>query len=160
MADKKSNAGAKSKYETHVKPFFEQIEKMLNDGASEKQVADALGISYASFNNYKRDYTELRELCSKPRTRLVEDLKSALVKKALGMKVEKKKIYSKKDDDGNEIKYTEITIEELPPDTTAIFGALRIYDTQKTDYDIQAQNVEIKKQELQLKKELAEFKAF
>lgn len=148
--------GAKSKYETHVKPFFEKIDKLLNDGASEKQVAEALGVSYASFNNYKVKYKELDNLCRKPRTKLIDDLRSALIKKALGMKVEKKKIYSKKDEDGKEVKYTEITIDELPPDVAAINLALKNYDRENWAND--PQSLALKREELDLKKELANFK--
>ncbi len=156
MADEKKKAGRKGKYETHIKPFFDKIDKMLNDGASEKQCAEALGVSYPAFNKYKQEYPELRELCSKPRTQLIEDLRSALIKKALGMKVEKKKIYSKKDEDGKEVKYTEITIDELPPDVAAINLALKNYDRDNWAND--PQSLAIKREELALKKELAEFK--
>ena len=86
-------AGRNSKYETHIKPFFEKIDKMLNDGASEKQVAESLGISYGSWNNYKTQNPDFKELCDKPRTRLIDDLRSALVKRALGFSYEEKKQY-------------------------------------------------------------------
>lgn len=152
MADR----GRKGKYETYVKPYFEKIEKWLNGGASEAQVAEALGISYASFNNYKRDYKELRELCEKPRVGVVLDLRSALMKRALGMQVKKVKTYSKKDEDGNEVKYTEMTVDELPPDVAAINLALKNYDKQNWANDPQA--LELKKQELEIKKMLAEAK--
>lgn len=156
MFDEKKKAGRKGKYETHIKPFFDKIDKMLNDGASEKQVAECLGVSYPAWNKYKQEYPELRELCNKPRTKLIEDLRSALIKKALGMKVERKKIYSKKDEDGKEVKYTEITIDELPPDVAAINLALKNYDRDNWANDPQA--LAIKREELELKKELAEFK--
>ena len=154
--DEKKKAGRKGKYETHIKPFFDKIDKLLNDGASEKQVAEALGVSYPAWNKYKQEYTELRELCNKPRTKLIDDLRSALIKKALGMKVETKKIYSKKDEDGKEVKYTEITIDELPPDVAAINLALKNYDRENWAND--PQSLAIKREELALKKELAEFK--
>lgn len=153
MAEKR---GRKGLYETHVKPFFEKIEKMLNEGASEEQVAEALGISYSSFNNYKIQYEELAELCKQPRVQLIEDLRSALIKKALGMKIERKKTYIKKDADGREAKYTEIMVDELPPDVAAINLALKNYD--KTGWANDPQALELKRQELELRKELAEFK--
>jgi hypothetical protein len=151
-----AKAGAKSKYETHVKPYFDKIEKLLNEGASECQVAESLGISYSSFNNYKVQYEELAELCSKPRVKLVHDLRSALIKKALGMKIERKKTYIKKDADGNEAKYTEIMIDELPPDVAALNLALKNYDRDNWSNDPQA--MELKRQELELRKQLAEIK--
>ena len=151
-----AKAGAKSKYETHVKPHFNKITEMLNGGASESQVAEALGISYSSFNNYKTQYPELDELCRQPRVKLVDDLRSALIKKALGMKIERKKTYIKKDADGREAKYTEIMVDELPPDVAAINLALKNYD--KDNWANDPAILELKRQELQLRKEMAEFK--
>lgn len=151
-----AKAGAKSKYETHVKPHFDKITKLLNEGASESQVAESLGISYSSFNNYKAQYEELAELCRQPRVTLISDLRSALIKKALGMKVERKKTYIRKDADGREAKYTEIMVDELPPDVAAINLALKNYDRDNWANDPQAN--ELKRQELELRKQLAEFK--
>lgn len=151
-----AKVGAKSKYETHIKPNLDKIKQMLNKGASEEQVAVSLGVSYSSFNNYKKQYEELAKVCSAPRVKLINDLRSALIKKALGMKIERKKIYSKKDEDGNEVKYTEITVDELPPDVAAINLALKNYDREGWANDPQA--LELKRQELELRKELAEFK--
>lgn len=146
-------AGRKGKYESYVKPHFEKIEKWLNNGASERQVAEALGISYAAFNNYKRDYKELRELCEQPRVGVILDLRSALVKRALGYSYEEKKQYITEDENGNKKKHTEITTKEALPDTTAIFGALNLYDP---DYVKDRKQHELKQQELELRKMRAE----
>lgn len=151
-----ASKGRKGKYETYVKPRLEEIEKWLNDGASEAQVAEALGVSYAAFNNYKRDYAELREICEKPRVGVILKLRSALIDRALGTKVKKVKTYSKKDEDGKEIKYTEMTVDELPPDVAAINLALKNLDRQNWAND--PQTLELKKQELEIKKMLAEAK--
>lgn len=152
MAEKR---GRKSLYYTHVKPFFEQIDKMLNNGASEEQVADALNVSYSSFNNYKRQYKELADLCNKPRVNLVEDLRSALVKRALGFKYEEKRQYITRDADGNEKKHTEIITREALPDTTAIFGALNLYDEtyvkDKKAHELKEQELELRKMALEMK---------
>lgn len=158
MADR----GRKGKYETYVKPFLEQVKKMLNEGASEKQVAESLGVSYASWNNYKRDYSELAEVCNAPRTELVEELRSALVKKALGYSYEEKEQYIKQEVDpitkkpiGNPIMHTKIVTKQALPDTTAIFGALNIYDG---DYVKDRKQYELKQQELELRRMIAEMK--
>ena len=153
MAEKK--VGRKGKYETHIRPHFDEIEKMLNEGASEKQVAEKLGISYASWNNYKRDCPDLNELCSKPRTALVDDLRSALVKRAIGFTYEEKKQYITEDEDGKKRKHTEITTKQALPDTTAIFGALNLYDP---EYVKDKKAHELKEQELELRKQMAEMK--
>lgn len=158
MADR----GRKGKYETYVEPRLEQIEEWLNGGASEKQVAEALGISYASFNNYKRDYAQLREICEKPRVGVVLDLRSALVKKALGYSYEEKEQYIKQEVDpvtkkpiGNPVMHTKIVTRQAQPDTTAIFGALNLYDE---DYVKDRKQYELKQQELELRRLSAEMK--
>lgn len=148
-------AGRKGKYETYVKPRLDQIEKWLSGGAAEHQVADALGISYASFNNYKRDYPKLREICEKPRVGVVLDLRSALVKRALGFTYEEKKQYITEDEQGNKKKHTEITTKQALPDTTAIFGALNLYDP---EYVKDKKAHELKEQELELRRQMAEAK--
>lgn len=155
-------AGRNSKYETHIKPNFEQIDKMLNDGASEKQVAEAFGVSYPSWNNYKVQHEEFRDLCNKPRTRLVDDLRSALVKRALGFTYEEKEQYIKQEVDpitkkptGKPIMHTRIMTRQALPDTTALFGALNIYDE---DYVKDKKQYELKQQELELRRMMAEAK--
>lgn len=153
--DEKKKAGRKGKYETHIKQFFDKIDKMLNDGASEKQCAEALGVSYPAWNKYKQEYSEFRELCSKPRTKLIEELRSALVKRALGFTYEEKKQYITEDEDGKKKKHTEITTKQALPDTTAIFGALNIYDD---EYVKDKKAHELKQQELELRREMAELK--
>lgn len=145
-------AGRKSKYYKQVQPFLEQIDKWLNNGATEKQIAEALNVAYSSWSNYKNEFDELRELCDKPRVGLILDLRGALVKEAMGYTYEEKKTYIKKDEDGNESRYTEITQKYARPVTNAIFGALNIYDP---EYVKDKKNYELKQEELKLKQELA-----
>ncbi len=151
--DEKKKSGRKGKYDTHVLPYLDKVDKLLNEGASEKQVAETLNISYAAWNKYKVDYPELRELCNKPRTKLIEELRSALVKRALGFTYEEKKQYITEDEDGHKKKHTEITTKQALPDTTAIFGALNIYDP---EYVKDKKAHELKEQELELRKMIAE----
>lgn len=155
-------AGRNGKYETYVLPYFDKIEEWLGGGASEKQVANALGISYASFNNYKVQHKELKEICEKPRVPVVLDLRSTLVKKALGYTYEEKEQYIKQEVDpvtkkpiGNPVMHTKIVTKQALPDTTAIFGALNIYDE---EYVKDKKQYDLKKQELELRKMIAENK--
>lgn len=55
-----SKVGRKSKYETCVKPYLEDINKKVREGITESEIAKALGISVATLNNYKSDHEELR----------------------------------------------------------------------------------------------------
>lgn len=152
MAKKK---GAKGKYETQVKPFLDWIDNMLQKGASKQQIAEALRVTYASFNTYINQHEELAEICNKPRVNLVDDLRSALVKKALGFQYEETKIYTTEDELGNKKKHIEKQIKQSLPDTTAIFGALNLYDEEyvkdKKAHRLKEQELELKKQALELK---------
>lgn len=145
-------AGRKSKYYKQVQPFLEQVDKWLNNGATEKQVAEALNVAYSSWSNYKNEFKELKDLCDKPRVGLILDLRGALVKEAMGYTYEEKKTYIKKDEEGKEARYTEITQKYARPVTNAIFGALNIYDP---EYVKDKKNYDLKREELDLKKELA-----
>ena len=155
-------AGRDGKYKTHIKPHFEKIREWLDGGASEKQVAEALGVSYASWNNYKKDHSELDEICKKPRVPIVLDLRSTLVKKAIGFTYEEKEQYIKQELDpitkkpiGNPIMHTKIVTKQSLPDTTALFGALNLYDE---DYVKDRKQYELKQQELELRRLAAEMK--
>lgn len=146
-------AGRKCKYYKQVQPFLDQIDKWLNNGATEEQVAKALRVAYSSWSTYKNKFPELKALCDKPRVGLVLNLRGALVTRALGTTVEEKKTYIKESEKTGKTKYTEITVKELPPDTNAIYGALNLYDP---DYVKDKANYELKKDELELRKQLAE----
>ena len=87
-------AGRPSKYETNVKPYFDQIKKWLEQGATERQIAEQLGVAYSTYNDYKTKYSEFAELIkTKDMKPLVEELRSALVKKALGFEYKESKSY-------------------------------------------------------------------
>ena len=152
-------AGRPSKYETHIKPHFEQIKKWAERGATERQIAKQLGVAYSSFCLYKTKYLELSELLKSKDTKpLVEELRGALVKKALGFEYKEKKEYIKEDPEtGNKVKYLEITTKQSLPDTTAIFGALNIYDP---EYVRDKKNHELREKDYELRKAIAEANNF
>lgn len=152
-------AGRPSKYETHIKPHFEQIKKWAEQGATEKQIAQQLGVAYSSFCLYKTKYTEFSEILKqKDMKPLVEELRGALVKKALGFQYKEKKEYLKEDPEtGKKAKYIEITTKESLPDTTAIFGALNLYDP---DYVRDKKNHDLREKDYELRKAIAKANNF
>lgn len=152
-------AGRPSKYETNVKPYFDHIKKWLGQGATERQIADQLGIAYSTYNDYKVKYSEFAEVVKgNNRVHLVEELRGALVKKALGYEYKEKKEYIKEDPDtGVKTKYIEITTRQSLPDTTAIFGALNIYDP---EYVRDKKNHELREKDYELRKAIAEANNF
>lgn len=152
-------AGRPSKYETHIKPHLEQIKKWAEQGATEKQIAKQLGIAYSTFCDYKNKYSELSEtIKEKDMKPLIEELRGALVKRAIGFEYKEKKEYIKEDPEtGKRTKYIEITTRQSLPDTTALFGALNIYDP---DYVRDKANHELRKEDLELRKALAKSNNF
>ena len=149
-------AGRKSAYELKIKSRFADIEKWLKGGATERQVAQALGVAYSTFNKYKASEEEFAELLkSIDRSEIVLDLRSALLKKAMGYTYTEKKTYKKRDDStGSVSTYTEITEKVAHPDVAAINLALKNYDRDNWSNDWQ--QYDIKREELELKKKLAE----
>lgn len=48
-----------NKWESHIEPYLMEIEKMARKGASEKEIADNLGVSYSTFRKYEKSKQEL-----------------------------------------------------------------------------------------------------
>ena len=144
-----AKVGRKSKYETHVKPFFPEILEMCRT-MTEQQIAEHLGVGYSTFMEYKKQFPELTEILKKGRQNLVAELRSALIKKAKGY-------------DYTEIEttteYGEVTkvVEKhksFGPDVAAINLLLKNYDKENWANDPQA--LEIRKKELELRERQVE----
>lgn len=146
--------GRKSAYETIIKPRFSDILKWLQSGATEKQIADNLGISQATWCKYKVENVEFTELIKKGRESLVTQLRGALVKRAMGFEYTEKKKYSKRDPDGQVFQYVEETTKTALPDVAALNLCLKNYDPEDWANDPQA--LKIKREELELRREIAE----
>lgn len=165
--------GRKNRYETHVIPFFQQIEEWLSNGATERQIAEKLGIGYSTFNGYKANYVELAELLKKGRRNLVSELRGALVKRAIGFDYTETKVvreqvelpdnirnfllsnnFTPEEIDRAELVKTEIDRKYALPDVAALNLALKNYD--KEDWANDPQTLELKKEELELRKKQIE----
>ena len=146
--------GRKSAYETKIKPRFSEISEWLKNGATEKQIASNLGISYSTFNKYKAEKEEFAEFLKNGRETLVLKLRGALVKKALGFAYTEKKENRKKDESGAITEYVEETTKQALPDVAALNLCLKNYDPDEWANDPQA--LRLKEKELQLRQEIAE----
>lgn len=152
--------GRPSKYETHVKPYLDDIKAAYAKGVSEVEIAKSLGVSSASWFDYKNKYSELLDILKRDAEdvkKILERLDSALLKSAEGFEYQEKKQYIKKGEDGKQNQYTEITTKYSPPNPTAIFGAYNRFDP---DYKKDKAYYDLKKQELELKKLIAEASNF
>jgi hypothetical protein len=77
--------GAKSKYETQVKPYLAEINEKVRQGVTEAEIANSLGISVASLNNYRNQYPEFAEALSKDKgAAVLQELINAGVEAAKG----------------------------------------------------------------------------
>ena len=140
--------GRKSRYETHVKPFLADISEWY-ELLTEEQIAKKLGVSVASFENYKRQYSELRECLKSGREHLIEELKITLKKKAKGFHYTETKKYIKQEGD-KKVQIVETYERYAQPDTGAIHLLLKNLDETWRNDD--KATIDIKREKLELDK--------
>ena len=119
---------AKDKYITHVKPFLTQIKELKAHGATERQIANELNISYSSFNNYKEKHTELKEVLVDANHKLISDIRGKLYERAMGFFVNEEKQTNITNPDGSTSEKIEITKKYIAPDVGAAVLLLKNYD--------------------------------
>lgn len=145
--------GRKGKYETDIKPRFDEITHWLRSGASEKQIYENLGITKDTFYRYKRNYKEFSDLLKNGRQALVMQLRNTLIKKAMGFEYTEVKQYAR-EENGNKVTYVEKTTKTALPDVAALNLCLKNYDPDNWANDPQA--LKMKEKELELRREIAE----
>ncbi|MEG0416409.1 MAG: helix-turn-helix domain-containing protein [Erysipelothrix sp.] len=74
----------RSKYETNVQPRFKEIREWIQSGMIELHVAKKLGISEATFSNYKNKYPELLQLLNEAKIVPDQQVEDSLFKRAIG----------------------------------------------------------------------------
>lgn len=99
------------KYETHVKPKLNLVEAWARDGLTDEQIAHNLGISPATYYEYKNKHPEFSEALRRGKDDIDVEVENALLKRALGYTYEEI-IY----ENGVEVKRI---VKEVQPDTTA-----------------------------------------
>lgn len=140
---------AKDKYTTHVKPFLSEIKEMKSHGATERQIANELHISYASFNNYKEKHKELQEVLLDANEKLVSDVRGVLYKRAVGYYVTETKHTEIINPDGTIAEKTETNNKYIAPDVGAAVLLLKNYDDTFSNDDKETRDR--KERELQVK---------
>ena len=140
-------------YDSHIKPHFDDIKRWLEEGATEQQIYENLGVSKTTFYKYKDEKSEFSELLKKGRRNLVVQLRGALVKKALGgYTYTTKKTIMKTDGNGKNVTI-ETNEHYAEPDVAALNLCLKNYDPDNWAND--PQMIKLKREELELKKEQA-----
>ncbi|MBR3187253.1 MAG: hypothetical protein IKF59_04350 [Lachnospiraceae bacterium] len=171
-------AGRKSKYETYVKPRFADIALWAKNGASEKEIAKNLGITMSTFSEYKKKFPEFSELLKKSRVSPIEEIKAAMVKRAVGFQYTEKRFIRQYIDFPDEIKgiledsgvdisglekpelvRLEETVKTVLPNVAAGLVLLQHWDRNadgSARWSRDPAKLELQKEELELKKEKAD----
>lgn len=144
--------GRPNKYISHVKPYLSDITEMALT-MTEKQIAQALGVAYSSFKEYKKLYSDLADALKNGRNELVKDLRSTLIHKAQGYNWTETKRIKRRDPDTGKMELVEIqeTVKHFAPDVAALNLLLKNYD--KENWANDPQMLRLREKELELKKE-------
>lgn len=149
--------GNKSKYETYVKPYLEDI-KIWTESLTDREIAEKLKISPRTFATYKKDYPDLAQALEDGKKKLVRTLKETLKKKAKGFyyeEVKTVKIHNPDPDAESEwIERIEINRKYAQPDTGAAHLLLKNLDPNWRNDD--RETMDIKKKQIELQKQKLE----
>lgn len=120
-----------TKYEDIILPNLLQIEAWYRDGATDKEVYEALGIGKTTFYKYVKEHLELKELQKRTKPIVDIEVENMLLKKSLGYKVNISKPFKvkhieyndngKKISEDEEIVYVDEEVYIPPSDTDMIF---------------------------------------
>lgn len=149
-----AKTGRKNAYETIIKPRFNEILEWLKNGATEKQIAENLGVAYSTYLKHKAENVEFSELIKKGRESLVLKLRGTLVKKAFGFQYTEIKKIKYTDENGDVKERIEETTKASLPDVAALNLCLKNYDSEEWAND--PQMLRIKREELKIKQENAD----
>lgn len=139
--------GRPNKYLTNVKPRFAEIKEWLKLGATDKEIAENLGVNPKVLCRYKNEYSDLNELWKNGRKKAVQDIKAALFKRATGFQYQEKKQII----ESGAIVREEIYTKSALPDPASAMILLKHWD-KEGGWTQDPQQLELKKQELELKK--------
>jgi hypothetical protein len=145
-------------YETVIQPKQNEIIAWAKAGATNAEIASALGIGLSTLQDHISKHKDLSDALHTARRSGVPEVKLALYRRAIGYKYTEKKCGTRPNKDGEMVEYVEIVEKEALPALVAIQVFLRNFsddfrDRAKTDYDFKAL-------ELELRKTLAERREF
>lgn len=76
--------GRPSKYETHVLPRFDEIEDWCRNGATDKEIAERLGIGRDTMIEYKKEFSDFSDILKRTKDIVDGQVENALLQNALG----------------------------------------------------------------------------
>lgn len=113
-------------YEEKVLSRFDEIRKWRESGQTEKNIVKLLGISVGTFERYKLQHSELRELLKTSKEVLVENLEQTMYQMALGkVKVTETKKYIQRGANGEDKTRIEEIVKDIPPSVPLLIFSLK-----------------------------------
>ena len=147
---KRGDKIAKNKYETHVKPYLNDVKDWASK-MNDKQIAFKLGISERTFIRYKNDYKELSDTLNDARRNLKAELRDKYYDIAMNGITETitEIVTFKEDDEGNKVRIRNI-VRRKDGDKEAVVKLLNNYDPEWREIDVPTmknrnEEIEIKK---------------
>lgn len=120
--------GKSDYFESKIRPNWHYIRTLLIDGHTEAQVAEAIGISRATWNKWKKQRSDFREHINTSRMKLVSELEDSLYRRALGIESETttiiKQYYNKYTGEWID-QERQISINENRANNTTLIAALK-----------------------------------
>jgi hypothetical protein len=107
---------AKSKYESNVEPNLYLVECWARDGLTDKQIAEKLRISLATFYDYRLQHTEFLGSLKKGKEVIDYEVENALLKRAKGYTYDET---TQEPNDSGVLVVTKIVTKQVVPDTVA-----------------------------------------
>lgn len=118
---KKTARGRKCKYDEFVKPRLGWINEQVRNGIAEKAIAQALGITEQTLNNYKNKYPELAKALKEGKgADVLQRLINSGIDAACGQWITEETIIVQLDDNGNPSKRQKTTTKKYIPPNPAL----------------------------------------
>ncbi len=110
----------RSKYETHVAPYLDRIKLWVAKGATQKEIADKLGITEYTLCRYKGAHEQLKQSIEAPQGDIDDQVEAALLKRCIGYDYEEVTKWQTIGRGGELIWLEKKTTKHLPPDPNSI----------------------------------------
>lgn len=145
---------ADEKYTEKVLPHIEDIASWVACGATQRQIANRLGVSLSALKNYRAEHEALNEALSYGKSNVSMDIEKTVTELALGYHYYVSEVVKLKNGDGSERAEIKSVKKYSPPNLEAAKYYLK--NRCKKKWGDNPRGDELKAKELQLKQQLSE----
>ena len=149
MAEKRT-VGRPSAYETIIEPRLKEVQKWAEEGATDKDIARALGLNPGSFSRIKSQNSGFRDFLKKAHEIPVKEIKRALYKRAIGYSYEETSTVTEEESGVvTKVKTTKST-KYMAPDPASAMILLKHWD-KENEWTNDPATLKLKKKELAMR---------